>query len=179
MCNHFGRFHLEITATIAAMVLFSSCATPPQYDSTTDAAISNAQKEIDSQLVKWISADWAGDAASLDKASFDANRDFYSKVDVDLTALSFSMEAVADKSTAKLPQFFENLRTQIDNLRNDHLKNIHLKAETLQIVRNQLNAQFAVLLTYELSLKGVNSPSSATTQSTATATAAVKTPAPK
>jgi hypothetical protein len=37
-----------------------------------------------------------------------------------------------------------------------------------------LNAQFAVLLTYELSLKGVSSPSKSSTTSTATATAAAK-----
>jgi hypothetical protein len=118
--------------------------------------------------------DRLGDADSLKKASYAASTQFYAKVDTDLTALELRMEAIPDSSTVKLPDFFTNLRAQLSNLQNAHQKDGHLVEPVLVVTRNQLNAQFAVLLTYELSLKGVTSPSKSSTTSTATTTAAAK-----
>ncbi len=157
-----------------AFTALASCATAPQYDATTDSDISNLQKEIDTQLVQWIVDDRLGDADSLKKATYASSTQFYAKVDTDLTALELRMEAIPDASTAKLPDFFTNLRTQLTNLQNAHKKDGHLVEPVLVPIRNQLNAQFAVLLTYELSLKGVSSPSKSSTTSTATTTAAKK-----
>ncbi len=159
---------------VLGAALISSCATAPQYDSTTDSDISNLQKEIDSQLVQWIACARIGNSDAIKKSSYQENVDFYSKVDTDLTALELRIEAVPDKSTAKLPAFFGSLRTQLKNLQDTHEKKHNLPEVVLVPIRNQLNAQFAVLLTYELSLKGVGSPSTATTQSTSTKTAASK-----
>lgn len=162
------------SAILVGSILLSACATLPQYDATTDSDISALQKEIDAKLVQWISYSRAADATIAQKGSYQANTDFYSKVDTDLTSLELRMEAVADKSTAKLPQFFENMRAQMKNLQDAHKADSTLKEIVITPVRDQLNAQFAVLLTYELSLKGVSSNSSSSTKSTATTTAAAK-----
>lgn len=162
-------FALALTVSILA-----ACVTAPQYDATTDSDISNLQKEVDTQLVQWIIDDRMGDADSIKKATYAGNIPFYAKIDTDLTALELRMEAVPDKSSEKLPEFFASLRTQLANLQSAHQKDGHLVEVVLVVTRNQLNAQFAVLLTYELSLKGVSSPSKSTTTSTATTTAAAK-----
>jgi hypothetical protein len=168
---HFRRY-LALALAFAAL---ASCATAPQYDATTDSDISSLQKEIDTQLVQWIVDDRLGDADSLKNASYASSTQFYAKVDTDLTALELRMEAIPDASTVKLPDFFTNLRNQLlINLKNAHQKDGHLVEPVLEVTRNQLNAQFAVLLTYELSLKGVSSPSKSSTTSTATTTAAKK-----
>ena len=168
---HFKHHYLALALAFAAL---ASCASAPQYDATTDSDISNLQKEIDTQLVQWMVDDRVGDADALKKASYASSTQIYAKVDTDLTALELRMEAIPDASTVKLPDFFTNLRTQLTNLQNAHQKDGHLPEVVLVAIRNQLNAQFAVLLTYELSLKGVTSPSKSSTTSTATTTAAAK-----
>ena len=167
----FKHYYLALALAFAAL---ASCASAPQYDATTDSDISSLQKEIDTQLVQWIVDDQLGDADSLQKASYASSVQFYAKVNTDLTSLELRMEAIQDSSTVKLPDFFTNLRAQLDNLKNAHQKDGHLVEPVLKVIRNQLNAQFAVLLTYELSLKGVTSPSKPSTTSTATTTAAAK-----
>jgi hypothetical protein len=157
-----------------AFALLASCATAPQYDATTDSDLSSLQKEIDTQLVQWLVDARLGDPDSLKKANYASSVQFYAKVETDLTALELRMEAVPDSSTVKLPEFFKNLHTQLDTLQTAHQKDGHLVEPVLVVTRNQLNAQFAVLLTYELSLKGVSSPSKSSTTSTATTTAAKK-----
>ena len=77
------------------------------------------------------------------------------------------MEATPDASTANLPIYFSNLRTEISNLRATHKEYGSLSSYALMATQSQLNSQFAVLLTYELSLKTVGGGGS--TQSTATA----------
>ena len=161
-------------ALALAFAALASCASVPQYDATTDSDISSLQKEIDTQLVQWMVDDRLGDPDSLKKTSYASSVQFYAKVDTDLTSLELRMEAIPDASTEKLPDFFKNLGDQWKNLQNAHQKEGHLVEAVLVVTRNQLNAQFAVLLTYELSLKGVTSPSKPSTTSTATMTAAKK-----
>jgi hypothetical protein len=170
----FAHFKHRVALALAFAILASCATPPPQYDATTDSDISTLQKEIDSQLVQWIVDDRLGDADSLKKASYASSTQFYAKVDTDLTALELRMEAIPDSSTIKLPDFFTSLRTQLTHLQTAHQKDGHLVEPVLVVTRNQLNAQFAVLLTYELSLKGVSSPSKSSTTSTATTTAAKK-----
>jgi hypothetical protein len=170
----FAHFKHRMALALAFAILASCATPPPQYDVTTDSDISTLQKEIDTQLVQWMVDDRLGDADSLKKASYAASTQFYAKVDTDLTALELRMEAIPDSSTLKLPDFFTNLRTQMTSLQTTHQKDGHLVEPVIHVIRNQLNAQFAVLLTYELSLKGVSSPSKSSTTSTATTTAAKK-----
>jgi hypothetical protein len=157
-----------------AIAVVAGCASAPQYDQTTDAAIGNLQKEVDSQLVQWISDQRENTDASKKDASYAQNEKFYDKVDTDLTSLELRMEAVPDASSSKLTKFFDALYQQINNVRDVHQKQGNLSAVAITATRNQLNTQFAVLITYELSLKGVSSPTKSSTESTATTTAANK-----
>jgi hypothetical protein len=156
-----------------ASLLLASCAAP-QYDEKADAQITGLQKEVDSQIVQFIADAHAGDAESLKKSSYANNVDWYNKVDSDLSSLELRMEAVVDPSTKNLPQIFGNFRTQMSNLQTVHKKKKNLGWVDWTATRNQLNVTFAVLLTYELSLKAAGTSSSGTTKSTATDTANAK-----
>lgn len=76
------------------------------------------------------------------------------------------MEATPDPSTANLPIVFSNLSNQIGSLRTLHSDQDTLSEPYLRGEQQLLDAQFATLLTYELSLKTIGG---GTTQSTATA----------
>ena len=155
--------------------LCASCGGAPQYDDTANMQLTNLQKEVDSQIVRFISDDRQHDPASLKDANYSQNIKWYNNVDTDSTALELRMEAIVDPSTANLPEIFNNLHAQMMNIENLHRKEGNLPAVVWIPLRNQLNAQFAVLLTYELSLKNVNSTSSSpSTKSTATAAANAK-----
>jgi hypothetical protein len=166
--------------TLLFPVVLASCVTPPQYDDQADTQITNLQKEVDSQVVKFISDARQGDAVSLKDSSYLQNIKWYNQVDVDLTSLELRMESSSDPSTANLPQFFDNLRTEFSKIQKDHQGKGNLNVVVWTVSRGQLNAQFAILLTYELSLKNVksSSASSPSTQSTATANASAKAAAP-
>jgi hypothetical protein len=165
---------------IVPLCVLSSCASPPQYDAQTDTQLTNLQKEVDSKIVTFISDERLGDPASLKDASYTLNVKWYNQVDTDLETVELRMEAVPDPSTANLPQIFNNIRTAlIVNVQTAHQKKGNLGIVDWTATRNQLNVQFAVLLTYELSLKSVGaSSSSPTTQSTATKNASAKAAAP-
>ena len=151
-----------------------SCGGPPQYDDKADTQLTDLQKEVDSQIVQLISWQHQHDSASLKKASYAQNVDWYNKVDTDTMALELRMEAVSDPSTANLPQFFDNLRTQFTNIKTSHAADTNLEEEIWIVLRSQLNVQYATLITYELSLKGVSSASSSSTKSTSTTNATAK-----
>lgn len=177
MCSYTDQLRINLSALCCAFLIsifVISCASVPQYDAETDNQITTLQKEIDSQIVKFIGFSRQTDAASKTKGSYSQNIDFYNKIDTDITSLELRMEAVPDPSTKNLPQIFNNLRKQIDNIQDAHKTKGNLPEVVWTALRNQLNAQFAALLTYELSLKGVGSPSSSTMQSTSTATASSK-----
>lgn len=159
-------------------ILTTSCAGAPQYDATTDSDISNLQNETDTQMVKMISLYQQGDAASLESASYPNNVAFYNKFNVDITSLELRMEAVPDASNANLPQIFANTRTQMQSISTADKKGDFNSDIAWTASRNHLNVDFAILLTYELSLKGVSSPSSSSTHSVATKTAEAKASAP-
>ncbi len=163
-------------AALCLPLLILSCAPPPQYDQQTDAQLTALQKEVDSRIVQFISDGRAGDAASLKQGGYAQNIDWYNNVDSDMTSVEMRMEAIPDPSTANLPAFFDNLRTELAAVRKDHQAKGNLSPIVWIVTRSQLNAQFAVLLTYELSLKKGGSPGA--TSSTATATAAAKAAAP-
>jgi len=162
----------KLSVVLVIGLLVSGCVSAPQYDATTDSDISSLQNEIDSELVQWTSLAQAGDAASLQKQSYAQNTSFYDKVDSDLETLELRLEAVQDPSTANMPQYFSNIRAQIANLKALHEKNNNLDALTLKGIRPTMNLNFAILLTYELSLKGVASNNSTATSSTATSVGA-------
>jgi hypothetical protein len=168
-------FRFAPAGVLFVLVAFvASCVSVPQYDATTDTNLTNLQKEVDSELVLLISLQREGDPASLKKAAYQQSIDFYNRVDTDLTSVELRMEAVPDPSTSNLPQIFANLRAEFGSLQDTHRQQVNLDEHYLIPVRNLLNVQFASLLTYELSLKGVQTPSTATTSSTAVSTATAK-----
>jgi hypothetical protein len=157
-----------ICTAAALCACLAACASAPQYDDTANTQLTNLQKEVDSQIVRFISDARQNTAESLKDASYAQNIKWYNSVDTDTTSLELRMEAVIDPSTANLPTFFDNLRSQMSNIQTAHQAHTNLPAVFWTVVRNQLNVQFAALITYELSLKGTSSSSSPTTTSTAT-----------
>jgi hypothetical protein len=139
-------------------LLLVACAAP-QYDSKADTSISDLQSKLHRAIDGWISGST--------KAAYADNIAFYDDVDTSLKGLELRMEATPDASTANLPIYFSNLRTEISNLRATHKEYGALSPYALKATQSQLDSQFAVLLTYELSLKTVGGGGS--TQSTATA----------
>jgi len=136
----------QIRRTAVALLfstgIVSSCITVPQYDQPPDTNISALQKEIDTQLVQWLSLRRPGDPASLSKASYQASNHFYNKVEVDLTFLELRIEAVQDRSDEKHPAFFSNMRAELASIQAQQ-RNEPPSAIVLVSSRNQLNAQFA------------------------------------
>ncbi|MBF0480441.1 MAG: hypothetical protein HQK81_02450 [Desulfovibrionaceae bacterium] len=172
--THSNPYNYAVLCFISlAALLLSSCAAP-QYDSITDAQISSLQKEVDSQMVQFITLSRQNDQDSIKKGSYSQNIEFYNKVETDLTSLELRIEAVPDLSTSVFPELFAKMRKGVENIRQAHQKNGNLPDIVWTPLRTQLNSGFAVMLTYELSLKGVSSPSKPTTTSTATVTAAAK-----
>lgn len=139
-------------------VLLAACAAP-QYDSKADSSISDLQSKLHRAINGWISGST--------KAAYADNIGFYDDVDTSLKSLELRMEATPDASTANLPIYFNNLRTEISNLRATHKEYGTLSSYALKATQSQLDSQFAVLLTYELSLKTAGGGGS--TQSAATA----------
>jgi hypothetical protein len=138
---------------IVSLVLLDAGCAAPLYDEQTDKEITALQREIDSRLVALITLSRSHDKNSAEKASYAQNSDFYDKVESDLTILRTRMLASADRSAAKLAPVFDNLAASIADLRKVHEMQGRLGAVALVATRNQLNAQFSILLTYELSLK--------------------------
>lgn len=155
-----SKIHGGILLPLCSVILLIVAAcTAPQYDSKADTSISDLQSKLHRTIDGWISG-------STDP-TFNKNIAFYDDVDSSLKGLELRMEATPDASTANLPVYFSNLRTQLSNLRATHKEYGTLSEFALRATQNQLDSQFAVLLTYELSLKTVGGGGS--TQSTATA----------
>ena len=138
--------------SLPLVFLVAGCAAP-LYDEQTDKEITSLQREVDGRLTALISLSRSRDKAAIQKASYAQNSDFYDKVDSDLTILRTRMLASADPSAAKLAPIFDNLAASIADLRRVHEAQDRLGAAALVATRNQLNAQFSTLLTYELALK--------------------------
>ena len=177
--SSFSKRLLQASAVFGACLL-SSCVTVPQYDATTDASLSSVQSEIDAKMVELSYDVRSKNPADNAKATYAQNAAFYSKVDTDLESLELRMEAVPDASNKNLPAIFGGIREMLTNFENTQQQ---LDAEqpprlmaagTIQTTRNQFNAAIAPLITYELMLKGVSSPKTADTSSTATKTASAK-----
>lgn len=134
------------------LFLVAGCAAP-LYDEQTDQEITAVQREVDSWLVTLTALSSRHDKASIDKASYAQNSDYYDKIDSDLTILRTRMLASPDPSAAKLAPIFDNLAATITDLRKVHEAQDRISAAALVATRNQLNAQFSILLTYELALK--------------------------
>lgn len=138
-----------------AFVLYGCAA--PQYDGKADTAIGDLQSKIHGQIAGWIS--------NAKPATYVKNKEFYDQIDTDLKSLEIRMEATPDRSTANLPVYFANLNSEILILKDLHKKHDALSEPFLRATQQDIDSQFAALLTYELSLK----TGSGATQSTATA----------
>ena len=165
---------------ITACGLLAGCVTVPQYDAATDTSLSSLQSEIDAKLVEMVSDVRSTDPSVKGKATYQQNVSFYNKVDTDIESLELRMEAVPDASNKNLPEIFNTIRGILDNFENTQ-KQLDAKTSPeffgpgdILATRNQLNADFAPLITYELMLKGVSSPKPSSTSSTATSTASAK-----
>lgn len=134
--NGSSKPHIALIAGLMAVVL-AAWVSVPQYDQTTDSAISSLQKEVDAQLVQWISDEKDNTDASKNDASYARNIKFYDKVDTDLTSLELRMEAVPDPLTSRLTTFFTSLRQQLADVRDLHQKKGNLSATFLTPTRAQ------------------------------------------
>ena len=174
------RGRVLLGAAAALFATLGACVSAPQYDATTDANLSALQREIDAQLVKWIADVRSSKSADKENATYAKNVDFYNKVDTDMLSLELRMEAVPDASNKNLPQYFSNLRQIVENIKSTQQEDDAKKPpeyfdpDVLQHTRWQIAAQFAPLITYELTLKGVASPKESATSSAATKTASAK-----
>jgi hypothetical protein len=148
-----------------ALIALASCA--PAYDEITDKQIAGVQQETDAGLTRLITlAQRIDSLKNLDdpaskkalaearaKASYDANIDYYDKIDTDLTALQLRMTATPDLSGVKLDECFRALRDNIDDLRKFHSDHGFVGAAALMSFRTAINQQFKTLMQYELNLK--------------------------
>jgi hypothetical protein len=149
------------------VAVIASCAPAPTYDESTDKQIMAVQQETDAGLEKLITLgrkidslrnlkDLASQKALKDaqsKASYDANVDFYDKVDTDLTSLQLRMTATPDLSGVKLDESFKALQDNMDDLRKFHSDHGVIGAQALSNARTAINQQFKTLMQYELNLK--------------------------
>ena len=78
-----------------------------------------------------------------------------------------------------LVPIFKSLSEQVEGMRNLHKKNGHLSSAYLHAERMLLNVQIATLTTFELSLKGSQSPGASNAKTDSTATTAAKAAAGK
>jgi hypothetical protein len=157
--------YLLLAIILFALMTLASCA--PPYDETTDKQISSLQQETDMGLVRLISLanrmDGLKDAkdpisvkALADaraKAGFDANADFYDRIDTDLTSLQLRMTATPDLSGTSIDKSFAALQENLNDIRTFHSSHGVIGAQALMRVRTALNEQFRTLLQYELNLK--------------------------
>jgi hypothetical protein len=148
-----------------ALIVLASCA--PTYDETTDKQIAAVQQETDAGLTKLITLarkidslkglnDLTSQKALADaksKASYDANTDYYDKIDTDLTSLQLRMTATPDLSSVKLEESFKALRDNLNDLRQFHSDHGLIGAQALTNARTAINQQFKTLMQYELNLK--------------------------
>jgi TRAP-type uncharacterized transport system substrate-binding protein len=148
------------------LAVLAACAAPT-YDEQTDKQIAAVQQETDAGLVKLITlarkidrlkeqSDPASRKALAEatlKAGYEANVDFYDKVDSDLTSLELRMTATPDLSAAKLGESIKALRDNIDDLRKFHADHGTISASALVHVRTAINQEFKTLIHYELNLK--------------------------
>jgi len=153
------KIHLLIVSFIAFLIC--SCTTAPQYDAKADTDIGNLQSKLHLRINNWISGSkpvtWSND-----------NISFYDDIDNMLKSLEIRMEATPDPSTANLPIVFSNLSAEITSLKTLHMQQGKLSEAYLRAKQQQLDAQFAALFTYELSLKTAATGGGGATQSTAT-----------
>jgi hypothetical protein len=147
------RSFFAFASAAMAIAALAACASP-QYDSQADTSISSLQKEIHSQIDAWISGT---------NPAYSDNVKFYNTVDTDLSSLEIRMEATPDPSSANLPTVFSNLKTELASMQSVHKKQSRLSSFYLHATQNLFDAQFAVLLTYELSLKTTGSGSTTST----------------
>ena len=154
-------------AVIVWVAISAIVACAPTYDEATDKQIMAVQQETDAGLRRLISlsqkidslkdlSDTASQKALADarsKAIYDANSDFYDRVDTDLTSLQLRMTATPDLSAASLERSFKAIRDNIDDLRSFHSRYKVIGAQALSSARAAINQQFKTLMQYELNLK--------------------------
>lgn len=160
-------FTMRALVPLLALVL-AGCVAPP-YDSRTDDLVSSLQTEVDAKIVSLITLDrqiaelqTRSDPDSIKalaeakkKASYDANVEFYDKVDVDLMSLSLRLDAsVTDESRQKLDvtisSIHDNLLEADGSMQLAHRKQVILPERDLKPRRLQFKALFGAVLTYEL-----------------------------
>lgn len=153
-------------------VLLNGCGAV-NYDEQADQQLTSITQETNQQFTTWESQ-----AAAKTPVVYDTK--FYDKVEADLKTLEIRMEASQDPATQNLVPVFASLIDQIDQLRKLHIaQKTFADVPFLQAESDLLNAQFAALITFELSLKpnAASGSSSPKMKSTSTSTTAAKVPA--
>jgi hypothetical protein len=162
----------EIRYALAAMfslAMFGCSA--PKYDDQTDKQITQLQTDVDTRIISLSSLDdrisslsKSTDAtskkalsAARTTAGYDANTDFYDKVDVDLITLRTRVDAEPSLATSSLDaaidQLHDNLLGDSGSMRSMHVRDGIIPKSNLKTIQQLVDAQIGALLTRELGLK--------------------------
>lgn len=189
-----GTLASRTRAIATALTLVIAACTAPQYDLQTDKLISQLQNDVDTKITTLITLDHkierfsqqTGPAARKALASaktdagYEANTDFYDKVDVDLTALQTRIDAEPSTATPFLDNAIKDLRANLltgnGSMEATHQKVDVLSEPYLQTTRDIIDAQIGALLTRELGLKHGASTSSPNVPSASNQTGATARP---
>lgn len=162
---------------LAGLVALAGCA--PTYDELADQSIADLQHKVDAKIVQLISLDrriralpgpsTPAAARLKDGASYAANVDFYDDVDSSLTSAQMQVDRSPDLATSKVDQVFKDLRAMLvdgpaagsppTSMQAVHAAQDGLSEPFLRSTRAQVNADFAVLMQYEATIKAGKTPS--------------------
>jgi len=165
------RAIVVLRAFIPLLFLTLAGCVAPAYDNRIDDLIGTLQSNTDTEIVTLITLDHKiaalkqkTDPDSLraleeakKKAGYDANTDYYDKVDVALTTLSLRVDALPDKSTGEFKKSLGKLHGLLLG-EEGSLQRVHEKAGILSEVylrdeRKLLNVEFGALLLLQTTLK--------------------------
>ena len=175
MISRFLAKSILTLSCINVTLILTGCSVP-QYDSQTDQLITSLQTDTDSLLVHLISLDQqiaslsgktdktsiAALAVARSSASYASNSSSYNKINVDFLALKTRVDAEPNASTNHLDKALQDISDNLfgsGSLENQHMADNVLSAAYLTPEQKILDAQFSVLLTYELVLKSGSSSS--------------------
>jgi hypothetical protein len=161
-----GRVWHKLLAVALAAALGACGAVT--YDDQADTQLTALTQALNLQFLTWANQ---VEGTPPKPAAYDAS--FYDKTEAAIMTLQIRMEASQDKATQTLIPIFRSLYSQVEQLRQLHIKQkTFADGPFLRAELDELNAQLAVLLTFELSLKpsATSGSPSSTQKSTSTDT---------
>jgi len=142
-----------VVRVLAVLATVQGCTTV-NYDSQADQQITSITTEFNQQMLSWESQ--AGATPPI-PATYDAK--FYDKLEADITTLRIRLMASQDAASNLIVGDISTLQDDVEKLRQFHIKQKQFAvASFIEAERREINVQFAVLTTFELSLKLLKSP---------------------